>query len=199
MRFFALNITVRCSRTRHDTNIWRYMHVTIYGNSLYTHTIYTVSKCADGRQCRHIRHATSAPLTPNVTLDHHQASPSPPGAASGAYNATNGDYLALARSHPNEVLRSGTHEAASRRHRWPPRAPHAPDTRGPCCHTQPGPRRPPLRASGDRWGRLGPCAGPMAACMAGPMGTRRRRCDDTATCPSAANGASESWATKASG
>ena len=101
---------------------------------------------------------------------------------------------------PERGAPSGAHEAASWRHCWPPKAPRAPDARGPCCHTQPSPRQPPLRASGGRWGRLGPCAGPTAASIAGPTGTRRRRCDDTATCPSAANGASEScsWATKAS-
>ena len=42
--------------------------------------------------------APAAPPGPGVTVNHRQPNPSPPGAASGPYHATNGDYLALTRS-----------------------------------------------------------------------------------------------------
>ena len=47
--------------------------------------------------------APAAPPGPGVTMDHCQASPGPPGAASGPYNATKGIDLATARSHWKEV------------------------------------------------------------------------------------------------
>ena len=129
----------------------------------------------------------------------------PPGQPQPARSCLGGiqrDQRRLSRA--NEIANgqrsaSGAREAASRRHHWPPKAPRAPDTRGPCCQKQRDPRRPPLARV---WRPLGPTRalfGPHSPPTAGPTGTRRRRCDDTATCPSAANGASESWATKASG
>ena len=57
------------------------------------------------RLCQYMRHAPAAPTTPSVTLDHRQASPGPPGAASGTHNAPNGVDLAQTRSHRREVLK----------------------------------------------------------------------------------------------
>ena len=142
-------------------------------------------KYVDWRLCQYMRYAPAAPTTPSVTLDHQQVSPGPPGAASGTHNEPNGVDLAQTRLHRREVLERRSRgdlraaplaaEGASRARRTPP--------------TLPAAVRPlPAAAARVRRPTPVPCE-PMAASTAGQMGTRRRHCDDTATCQSTANGA----------
>ena len=143
-------------------------------------------KHSSRRPWQHPRRAATAPARPDATRGHRLASASPPEAASAPYDAPNDVNLAPARLHRSKCA-SGARKAASRRHRWPPRAPRAPDARRPRRWQRSSPCRPPMHACGGRHGSFGPHAGPTAAATVGAVGTRQRHRDDTANCPIAAN------------
>ena len=142
---------------------------------------------AIGRTWQRIRAAAAAPAGPGATVDHRQAGPNPPGAASEPPDARNGVDLASARSRP--------HEQRQRRPRGGLAAAAAAAERAACA-----PRTPSTMMATARPAPAAPAAmrrplRPLQTAQRPPRPPRpvssahlRRRCGGAAACANAANG-----------
>ena len=168
------------------------MHVTIYGNSLYTiHNL-------PSEQVRQLA-AMSAHKTRHFRSAHPQRDPGPPLGQPQPARSHLGDIQRTKRrrSRAGEIAPSeGAFAQRSRRGipaallaaEGAPRARRTPPTLASAAR--------PLPAAAARvcWplrltqAPCGPHGQPPRSLHAGPTGSRRRRCDDTETCPSAVKG-----------